>query len=456
MSEYNLTVVIPAYNSEAMVPDAIRSAWEVGAARVLVVDDASSDSTVEVARSQGADVLIQPANAGAAAARRTGVAATDSEFIILLDADDALLSAGVVEALEILRAEPDVGIVYMPFSVEGVSVRAWPEGLSLETLISRGHAPGPPASFVWRRETLERVVDPRWPGLWPRFAEDYELLIRGSRIARIAGVTGTGVAYQHEGGKSHKDPMGSIRSAERIRLEYADQFGLRTRPRSQFALWAMTLRRRYTSGPPLLRWCAMLMSVVAEPRMLRRRCVTSTEFSEKHFHPSDMGTLVEVMRADWNANPKDPRSRLILSGLRISQYALNRLPTPIGKLVVLAYRFVTEVGMGTEIRPKTRVGPGLTIYHGFGLVINDAAIIGANVTLRNGVVIGNARADSAVPWIGDSVVVGANACIIGGVRVGDGAVVGAGAVVVKDVRPATVVAGNPAVFIRMAKESDRS
>lgn len=100
--------------------------------------------------------------------------------------------------------------------------------------------------------------------------------------------------------------------------------------------------------------------------------------------------------------------------------------------------------MGVELRPKTLVGPGLTIYHGFGLVVNDHAKIGAGVTLRNGVVIGNKVTDGACPTIDDGVQVGANAVILGDVRIGAGAKIGAGAVVVRDVLAGSVVVGNPA------------
>lgn len=156
------------------------------------------------------------------------------------------------------------------------------------------------------------------------------------------------------------------------------------------------------------------------------------------------------VRADIGANARDPKTQSVLVGFRICQWLMrdNESPRRRSLPAVALYRFITEFLLGIELRPKTVVGPGLTIFHGFGLVVNDHARIGARVTLRNGVVIGNKHHDGPCPVIGDGVVVGANAVIIGGIRVGDHAQVGAGAVVTKDVPTGATVGGNPAREIR--------
>ncbi|WP_198289375.1 DapH/DapD/GlmU-related protein [Rhodococcus sp. AW25M09] len=113
---------------------------------------------------------------------------------------------------------------------------------------------------------------------------------------------------------------------------------------------------------------------------------------------------------------------------------------------------MTEFILGLEIRPKTRIGGGLTIFHGYGLVVHDHCIIGDNVTLRNGVTIGQANPGGGVPTIGDRVQIGANASIIGQISVGTNSVIGAGSVVVKNVPANCVAAGNPARIIRTNRE----
>lgn len=156
--------------------------------------------------------------------------------------------------------------------------------------------------------------------------------------------------------------------------------------------------------------------------------------------------LRSYITSDWAANPHDPKSQMVLAAFRICQWLMrdNSKPRRRSLPFVAVYRFVTEFLLALELRPKTRTGPGLTIYHGFGLVVNDHAVIGSNVILRNGVVVGNKFANGPCPVIEDGVELGANAVVIGGITVGKGATVGAGAVVVKDVAPGTVVAGNPA------------
>ncbi|MEM6899892.1 MAG: glycosyltransferase family 2 protein [Pseudomonadota bacterium] len=93
---HSVTVIIAAYNSDATIERALRSALhQTCKPQVIVVDDASSDHTVAVARSvigenpQG-QVLLQEYNQGPSAARNRGLAAAQTEWITPLDADDAM------------------------------------------------------------------------------------------------------------------------------------------------------------------------------------------------------------------------------------------------------------------------------------------------------------------------------------------------------------------------------
>jgi putative colanic acid biosynthesis acetyltransferase WcaB len=157
---------------------------------------------------------------------------------------------------------------------------------------------------------------------------------------------------------------------------------------------------------------------------------------------------------DWEANRGNPKGQFILLLFRLAQI-LRAIPEPwwlLGAPYLVFYRLVVEWILGTELRYKTKVGPGLRLYHGQALVIHEGTILGANCTLRHATTIGNKMlADghpSACPVLGDGVDVGANAVIIGAINVGDRAVIGAGSVVVKDIPPGAVVAGNPARIIR--------
>jgi len=113
-----------------------------------------------------------------------------------------------------------------------------------------------------------------------------------------------------------------------------------------------------------------------------------------------------------------------------------------------AARFTSHVGRfmtGIEIHPAARIGPGLFIDHGMGVVIGETAEVGENVTLLQGVTLGGTslKREKRHPTLGDNVVVGAGAKVIGAFRIGDNSRIGAGSVVVREVPPNSVVVGVP-------------
>jgi serine O-acetyltransferase len=111
-------------------------------------------------------------------------------------------------------------------------------------------------------------------------------------------------------------------------------------------------------------------------------------------------------------------------------------------------RFVSHVGRGLtgiEIHPAAKLGPGLFIDHGMGVVIGETAEVGENVSLLQGVTLGgtSVKREKRHPTLGDNVVVGAGAKILGGFTIGSGSRIGAGSVVVREVPPNCVVVGVP-------------
>ena len=111
-------------------------------------------------------------------------------------------------------------------------------------------------------------------------------------------------------------------------------------------------------------------------------------------------------------------------------------------------RFLSHVARfltGVEIHPAARLGAGLFIDHGMGVVIGETAEVGDNVTLLHGVTLGGTslKKEKRHPTLGDSVVVGAGAGIFGAFTIGSGSRIGAGSVVVREVPPNSVVVGVP-------------
>lgn len=123
-------------------------------------------------------------------------------------------------------------------------------------------------------------------------------------------------------------------------------------------------------------------------------------------------------------------------------HPLYRWHVPVLPRLLSHYmRFVT----GIEIHPGAKLGSGLFIDHGMGVVIGETAEVGRDCTLYQGVTLGGTSLQHGKrhPTLEDGVVVGAGAGIIGAIVVGANSKVAAGAVVVKSVPPNSTVVGVP-------------
>ncbi|MEN6625975.1 MAG: glycosyltransferase [Candidatus Sumerlaeia bacterium] len=111
-----VSVVIPAYNSEAMVGRAVKSvlSQDYSPLEVIVVDDGSSDGTAAAAEALGDSRVrvIRQTNAGPAAARNRGIRESNGEFIAFIDADDEWLPEHLRKSIEMFASSPDAGLVY--------------------------------------------------------------------------------------------------------------------------------------------------------------------------------------------------------------------------------------------------------------------------------------------------------------------------------------------------------
>ena len=100
---------------------------------------------------------------------------------------------------------------------------------------------------------------------------------------------------------------------------------------------------------------------------------------------------------------------------------------------------------GIEIHPAAKIGKGLFIDHGMGVVIGETTVIENNVTLFQGVTLGGTGKEKGKrhPNIGNNVVVGAGAKILGNITIGENSYIGANAVVIRDVPANSTVVGVP-------------
>ena len=184
-----ISVVIPAYNEEKYLPACLHAVGQQEDAppyEVVVVDNASTDGTADIARQFGARVVAEPRK-GVSRARQTGFEAAGGEIIASTDADTIVPPGWLARIAAHFRDDPALGGVYGPVH--------WPDGRPIEQfilryMVSRGQwlCNRVRRDFWWgsnfavRREVFWRAGG--FPVDWPA-GEDTDLSLRVSRIARV-------------------------------------------------------------------------------------------------------------------------------------------------------------------------------------------------------------------------------------------------------------------------------
>ena len=113
-----VSVIVPVYNGASTIRECIDSALaqEYEPKEVIVVDDGSTDSTPSILRSYGTQIkIIHQENRGLSAARNVGVAASDGEYLALLDGDDVWLPGKLAKTCAALDNNPDAALVFSGF-----------------------------------------------------------------------------------------------------------------------------------------------------------------------------------------------------------------------------------------------------------------------------------------------------------------------------------------------------
>ncbi|RDY03463.1 Serine acetyltransferase 4, partial [Mucuna pruriens] len=103
---------------------------------------------------------------------------------------------------------------------------------------------------------------------------------------------------------------------------------------------------------------------------------------------------------------------------------------------VLALALQSRV-WGVDIHPAAKIGDGILLDHGTGVVIGETAIVGNTVSLMQGVTLGDTRKETGDrhPKVADGVLIGAHATIVGNIRIGECVMIVAGSLVLQEVPP---------------------
>jgi glycosyltransferase involved in cell wall biosynthesis len=217
-----VTVVIPAFNAEPYIGDALASVRDqtLTDLEVILVDDGSTDGTIaEAKRSAGSlDLtIVCQKNAGPSAARNAGIRRARGRHCAFLDADDTMLPELLAAQAELLDADPEVGLVLtdvMTFDERG-TIHA-----------SRWSLSDPVAGSVLDRLLLDNFITTSAvmaptkylceAGLFPedrRVAEDYELWLRLASRWKVALIDRPLVRYRYSSGSLSSDRLFSARCA---------------------------------------------------------------------------------------------------------------------------------------------------------------------------------------------------------------------------------------------------
>eukprot|EP00903_Cladosiphon_okamuranus_P004540 g4538.t1 len=202
-------------------------------------------------------------------------------------------------------------------------------------------------------------------------------------------------------------------------------------------------------------------------------CVLSGEMASEHLPQTPLfNTFRDAMDADPN---------IILSALTDLQAHLDRDPASVGYLTpflyfkgfhaLQGYRMAHRLwnqgrkdmalyiqgrcsrAYDVDIHPAAKIGKGILVDHGSGLVIGETAVVDDDVSMLHGVTLGGTGKECGDrhPKIRRGVLLAAGARILGNIEVGEGAKVGASSLVLEPVEPHTTVAGVPAKVVGRPK-----
>lgn len=162
MINLKVSILIPCYNAEQWIKQAIESALNqtYPHKEVIVINDGSTDDSLEIIQSFGDKIHWETGiNKGGNAARNRLLELSSGEWLQYLDADDYLLPNKVAQQIQYLEENPDTDIVYSPSILQHHTEEITQEILSIPqphdpwVLLARWYLPQT-GSPLWRKQAI--------------------------------------------------------------------------------------------------------------------------------------------------------------------------------------------------------------------------------------------------------------------------------------------------------------
>lgn len=277
-----VTVVIPAYNAEAWLMDAIHSvirqtyrSWEL-----VVVDDGSTDGTADLvasyARRNELNIRLESvSHKGVSAARNAGARLAGGTFLAFLDADDVWHPRKLDTQIEYLQKNPHhdgVGCVFESVSCDlSRTLRlfkvSWSEEAIKSWLLLENTGVLLPSTLVLKSSTFRSLG-----GFNEDLstAADLDLAWRLVQAARIGAVEETLVKYRICPGQMHTNMSLLERDYSYLIRLHPEVFDQQTRTRVNFNLQLLEIARMTNNSPSLKHFAVLFRMLLKNPRQFTR------------------------------------------------------------------------------------------------------------------------------------------------------------------------------------------
>ena len=224
MTAASVAVIVTTYNHARFLADALSSVFAQTRPpdAVIVVDDGSSDDPASTVGAFPGVRLIRQDNRGLAAARNAGVAASNTDYVIFLDADDRLDAGAIACGLACFARAPECGFVYGGHRyIDGdgtlLGERYEPPGDDPHTRLLQRNYIAMHGTVMYRRDRLLEAggFDPTL-----RRCEDYDLYLRMTARDPIAGYADLVADYRLHDGNMSKDHRAMLDAALHVHGRY--------------------------------------------------------------------------------------------------------------------------------------------------------------------------------------------------------------------------------------------